>query len=115
RNTGKMPGIGGGVKVRVVGGDAVGKLVQVGFAENNSAGLFELGDNGGVVLGNEVLEDLRACRSANILCVNVVLQRNGNAVKRPAVAAAFASAGSEKLGFRFFGFSYAALGRTLTV
>ena len=56
-NAGKIPRIARGAEVRIVGGDAVGEFVEVGLAEDDDPSFFELGDQGGIVLGNEVLQD----------------------------------------------------------
>jgi len=53
----EVPRIVDGAEVGVVGSNAVGELVQVGFAEEDGASLFELRDEGGVVLGDEVGEN----------------------------------------------------------
>src|SRR5215467_16195319 len=86
--------------MRVVAGDAIGELVHVGFAEENGARSFELRDDGGVPRWDEILQNFGAGSGTNVLGVNVVLQRDGDAVERAAVATRFAG---EKFGFGSFG------------
>ena len=43
--------------MRIVAGDAVGELVHVGLANDDSACIFELCDDSGIFLGNELLQD----------------------------------------------------------
>src|SRR6266852_6485950 len=98
-NARKIPGIARWAIVRVVGGDAVSKFVEIGFAEEDGAGFLELGPDYGVMQRDEILENFRAGSGANALGVDVVFQRDGNAMKRAAVAMAFAAAGGEEFGF----------------
>jgi len=44
--------------VRVIRRHAVGKFVHIGLAENDGARLFQLNDDLGVVLRNEIFQNL---------------------------------------------------------
>src|SRR5260370_6683724 len=102
-NAREVPGIAGWTVVRVIGGYAVREVVKIGLAEKDRARFPELGPNLRIVLRNEVLQDFGTGGGANALGVDVVFQRDGNAMKRAAVAMTFAAAGGEELGFGFFG------------
>jgi hypothetical protein len=60
--------------------------MHVGFAEDDGSGLLERRDHRSVALRHKLPEDFRATRRANACRVNVVLERNGNPVKRSAIA-----------------------------
>src|SRR5882724_6175644 len=109
-NAREIPGIADRAEVRVVGCDAVSELVHVGFAKKDSACVFELRDDHGVFLWNEVTQDLRTCRRPNACRIDIVLQRNRNAVERAAVAVTLAAAGGEEFGFSFLGLGEGELG-----
>src|SRR3989442_14696537 len=100
-NASEVPGIADRAEVRIVGGDAVSELMHVGFAKQDSACAFELCDHHGVFFGNEFAQDFRTSRRSNACRIDIVLQRNGNAVERAAVATTFASARAKKFGFCF--------------
>src|SRR6266850_2089123 len=110
-NTREVPGIADRAVVRVVGCDAVGEFVHVGLAEENGASVFELCDDCGVFFWNEFAQDFRTCRRPNACRIDIVLQRNRNAVERAAVATAFAAAWGEEFGFCFLGLGEGKLGR----
>lgn len=59
-DAGGIPGVAGGEEGGVFGGTAHGELVHVKSAEENGAGLAEALDDGGVVGGAELAEDLGA-------------------------------------------------------
>jgi hypothetical protein len=60
--------------------------MHVGFAEDDGSCLLERRDHRSVALRHKLPEDFRATRRANACRVNVVLERNGNPVKRSAIA-----------------------------
>src|SRR6202035_3205365 len=109
-NAREVPGIAGGTVVRVVGGYAVGEFVEIGFAEEDGAGFFELGPDYGVMQRDKIFQNFGAGGGADVLRVDVVFEGDGNAVERAAVAMAFAAAGSEEFGFGFFGLGQGLLG-----
>jgi len=76
--------------------------MHVGFAQDDGASLFEGSDYWSVMQGNEVLQNFGATGGADTSRVDVVLQRNGDAVERAEIAGAFAAAfGNERgLGAR---------------
>src|SRR5256885_57688 len=88
--------------MRIVRGDAVGELVEIGFAENDRASGLELCDDVRVTIWNEVLQKLCAGGGANSGGMDIVFQRNGNSMKRTAIATRFA-AGRRQFRFGFFG------------
>ena len=87
--------------MRVVACYAVSELVHVGFAENDGASFLELLDRRSVVQREEICEDARASGRGDVFSVDVVFQRDGDAMKRPAVV--MTAAGSEKFGFSLLG------------
>jgi hypothetical protein len=56
-NAGEIPRIAHGTEVGIIGSDAIGELVHVGLAEEDRTGFFELRDDLGVVLGNEIFQN----------------------------------------------------------
>src|SRR5207247_11225733 len=56
----EVPGISHRTVVRIVGRHAVSELVHVGLAEEHCTGIFELGDDAGVVRGYEIFQNLRS-------------------------------------------------------
>ena len=76
--------------------------MQIVFAKDDRAGFFELADNRRVVVRHKLFQNLRARRGPNILRIDIVLQRNRDPVKRPAIPMALPAPGCKKLAFRFF-------------
>lgn len=104
-----IPGIARGAIVGILRGDTVGKLMHVGFAQNDRSRILQRGNYRGVVKRHKVVQDLGATRRANARGVDVVFERNGNTMKRPAVAPAFSPRFDAKLGLSPYGL----LGRSL--
>ena len=65
-----------------------GELGHVELAQQHRSGLFQAGDDGGVVPGHEVVEHRGAAGGANALGVHLVFDRDGHAVERAAILAA---------------------------
>src|SRR5215470_13091763 len=55
----KVPGIANRTEVRIVAGDAVCELVQIAFAKENRARIFQRSDHGRIVQGNKIPQNLR--------------------------------------------------------
>ena len=72
---GRVPGVegGGGVKAGKFGGD--------GFAHHNGAGVFQAGQNGGVIVGDEIGVDLGAGGGGNAGGIENVFDADGYAVE----------------------------------
>ena len=75
-----------GTVVRVVIGRPVGELAHVRLADDDRARTPQPAHDGGVVDGDEAGEDLRPGSGAQPRGPDVVLERHGHAVQRPAVA-----------------------------
>ncbi len=58
RDAREIPRIADGAVVRIVRCYAVGELMHVGLAEDDSSRLFQLNNNFGVVLRNEIFQNL---------------------------------------------------------
>src|SRR5882724_11258814 len=110
-NAREIPGIADRAEVGIVGGNAVSELMHVGLAEENGASMFELCDDCGVFFWNEFAQDFRTCRRPNACRIDIVLQRNRNAVERAALAVTLAAAWGEEFGFCFLGLGEGELGR----
>ena len=63
------------------GTSTISEFVKIRFAEENRAGGLQLPDDLSVLSRNPVFEQLACRRGANACGVDVVLQRDGNAVK----------------------------------
>src|SRR2546425_12475030 len=83
-----VPRIARGAVMRVVGGDAVSEFMQVGLAQQDSDSLPQQGNHGGVLLGHEVSQDLRARGGENPARPDIVLECDGDVVERPEIARA---------------------------
>ena len=84
----RIPRIPNRAKVRIVRGDAIGKLVQPGFADHVGARVVQLAHDGRVIVRHEIREDFRPAGGADAASIDVVLVRDRNAVQRSAVDAA---------------------------
>ena len=73
--------------MRVVGGAAPGEFVQVRLADDHGAGPLETRRHRGVFLGNEIRQDLGPRGRPDAARIDVVLDRDGNAVQGPQVIA----------------------------
>ena len=78
-------GISHGAEVRIVGGHAVGQLVQAGLADGDRARFVQAGDNVRIAIRNEIGEELGAPRRADALGEEAVLVGDGNAVQRASI------------------------------
>ena len=76
--------------------------MHVGLAKNYHTGFFQRANHGSIVQWHEVFQNPGAARGSNILGVNVVLERDGDAVERASVAPVF-SRFPAKLTFRLPG------------
>jgi len=85
--------------VRIVAGDAVSEFVEIGFADEDGAGIFQRCDNRGVLKRKKIAKKARAASGEKARGVEVVLQRDGYAVKRAEVAAGFTAGLGAKGGF----------------
>ncbi len=88
--------------MRIVAGDAVSEFVEIGFADEDGAGIFQRCDNRGVLKRKKIAKKAGAASGAKARGVEVVLQRDGYAVKRAEVAAGFTAGLGAKGGFRGF-------------
>jgi hypothetical protein len=73
--------------------------VQVGFADEDGAGIFQGSDDGGILKRKKVAKEAGAARGAKAGGVEIVFERNGNAMKRAEVSAGFAARLGAKGGF----------------
>ena len=88
-----------GPKCGIVAGDAVGEFVEIGFADEDGAGIFERGDDGGVFERKKIAKKFGAAGGAKAGGVEIVFQRDGDAVERAEVAAGLCGAlwGKERI------------------
>ena len=63
----------------------VGKLVQIGFAQQDAAGIQETIHDCGVFFRHEILQDSGACGGAYSSSMEKILQADRNAVQRSPV------------------------------
>src|ERR1700676_3732122 len=81
RNAVRLPGISYRPIVWVLQSHPIRKLVQVRFAEHNSACTTQFPNHGGVFRRNKIAQNERAHRRKEILRINVIFQRDRDAVK----------------------------------
>jgi hypothetical protein len=79
-------GIADGAEVPVVGGDAVGKFVESGLADDDGARVAEFFADSGIVIRDMVGEELGAGGGENTLGIKVVLESYRDAVQRTPIA-----------------------------
>ena len=75
----EVPGVVRGLIGRVLGGAAHGELVHVELAQEDEAGVAQLGDDGGVVGRDVALEDARRAGGLHALDAEDVLEADGHA------------------------------------
>ncbi len=85
----ERPGIAGGAEVGDVAGAADGELVEVELADDDGSGEFEAADDVGVFGGDAVAEHGAGSGGAGAGGVDVVFERDGNAVEWAAEFAGF--------------------------
>jgi len=98
-----VPRIAGRAVMGIVRGHAVGKFVEIRFAENNRAGGFETCGDLRVFFRNKFLQKFCSCGCTNPHGIDVVFERNGNPMERAVIAPGFASSRGAELGFRSSG------------
>ena len=84
----RIPRIPNRAEVRIVRGDAIGKLVQPGLADHVGARVIQLAHDRRVIVRHEIREDFRSAGGPHAASENVVLVRDRDAVQRSAVDAA---------------------------
>ena len=89
RNSRRIPGISCRPIVRIVSRDAVSKLMHVGLAQQNRSSQFQARNNRRIFFGKIVAKNFRSRRGSNALGANIVFQRNGNAMQKPAIGTRF--------------------------
>ena len=62
-----------------------GELRHVELPQQDSAGCFELRDDGGILIRDKVLEYGGPTRSTNPFRIELILRRERNAMQRPAI------------------------------
>src|SRR5262249_146482 len=81
-NVGGIPGVARGPEVSDDAACAVGKFMQVEFAQQHSSGRFEPADNLRIRARDIVLKDRASGRGPNARRLNQIFNRYGNAVQR---------------------------------
>jgi hypothetical protein len=72
--------------MRIIRRDAVGKFMHVELAQNHSARRFQALDNRRIEIGQQIFENLGAGSSAHSAHGEQILNGDGNAMQRPAIA-----------------------------
>ena len=82
----QIPGI-AGAAVGMMKSVAAGKLAHIQLAQQDSPGRFQLGDHGGIPVGDMVGQDGGAAGGGDALGVQLVFHRHRDAVQRPPIVA----------------------------